>query len=78
MIEAFGTRGPWLVVVPETEDNAWKSARNVEGVTMLRACDVNAYDLLRHRSVVFTAQALELVRERVGDARATRKDAAHA
>lgn len=69
MIGAFGLRGPWLVVVPEQDENVWKSARNVEGVSLARAADVNAYDLLKNRTVIFTERALELVRERVGPAR---------
>lgn len=75
MITALGMRGPWLVVVAENDENAYRSARNVKGVTMLRASDVNAYDLLRHRTVIFTSQSLELVRERVGDARRHREHA---
>lgn len=75
MIESLGMRGPWLIVVAEHDENVWKSARNVEGVTVVRAADVNAYDLLRHRVTIFSAGALELVRERVGS---VRKEPAHA
>lgn len=75
MIKSLGMRGPWLIVVPEHDENVWKSARNVEGVTVVRAADVNAYDLLRHRVAIFAGGALDLVRERVGS---VRKEAAHA
>jgi large subunit ribosomal protein L4 len=76
MIESLGMRGPWLLVVEGDDVNIMKSARNVAGLEVVRAADVNAYDLLRHRTILFTAASLELVRARVGDAR--RKEAAHA
>lgn len=76
MIKALGTRGPWVLVVPEHDENAWKSARNVDRLSVVRAADLNADDVLRNRTVIFTSRSLELVRERLGDAR--RKEAAHA
>jgi large subunit ribosomal protein L4 len=69
-------RGRWLIVLPESDENLWKSARNIEGVSVVRASDVNAYDLLRNRTVIFTPKSLELVRERIGPART--KEKAHA
>ncbi len=69
MIESLGMRGPWLLVVGEHDENAWKSSRNVEGLSVVRADDVNAYDLLKNRTVIFAADSLEKVRARVGDAR---------
>jgi large subunit ribosomal protein L4 len=69
MIDALGMRGSWLLVVAEHDENVWKSARNIEHVSVVRAADVNAYDLLKNRTVIFAAGSLELVRSRVGDAR---------
>lgn len=68
MIESLEMRGPWLIVLPENDENVWKSARNIEGVSVVRASDVNAYDLLKNRTVIFTQKSLELVRERIGPA----------
>jgi len=75
MIEALELRGPWLLVVDEQDENTWKSARNVEGLTLARAAEVNAYDLLKHRTVIFTKSSLQLVRDRIG---VNPKEAAHA
>jgi large subunit ribosomal protein L4 len=69
MIKSLGMRGSWLLVVVEHDENVWKSARNVEHLSVVRAADVNAYDLLKNRTVIFAAGSLDLVRERVGDAR---------
>src|SRR5262245_19725338 len=66
MVDALAMRGPWLIVVAEHDENAWKSARNVKGVSMMRAADVNAYDLLRHRTLVLTQKSFELLKDRVG------------
>ena len=68
MIRGLATRGPFLLVVAEQDENTWKSARNVEGLTLMRAADLNAYDVLRHRTVIFTSKSLELVQERLGRA----------
>ena len=76
IIESLGMRGRWLIVLPEQDENVWKSARNIEGVSVVRAADVNAYDLLKNRTVIFTPKSLELVRERIGPART--KEKAHA
>jgi large subunit ribosomal protein L4 len=75
MIEGLGMRGPWLLVVDEQDENTWKSARNVEGLTLARAAEVNAYDLLKHRTVIFTKSSLQLVRDRIG---VNPKEPAHA
>ena len=69
MIDALGMRGPWLLVVEEHDENAWKSARNVAGLSVARASDVNAYDLLKNRTVIFAGGSLDKIKERVGDAR---------
>jgi large subunit ribosomal protein L4 len=76
IIESLEMRGRWLIVLPEQDENVWKSARNIEGVSVVRAADVNAYDLLKNRTVIFTPKSLELVRERIGSART--KEKAHA
>ena len=67
--------GDVVTVLPEQDENVWKSARNVAGVSLARAADLNAYDLLKNRTVIFTGRALELVRERIG---AAAKEPTHA
>lgn len=75
MIQSLGMRGKWLVVLPDSDETAWKSARNIEDVTVVRADDLNAYDVLAHRTVVFVGDALERVRTRVGPAAKERANA---
>ena len=62
MLRAVGVRGSCLLVVagePETVETLWKSGRNIDGLRVRRVQDVNAHDLLRSASVVFTREAFE-------------------
>ncbi len=45
----------------------WKSFRNIPGCKVVRACDLNAFDVLLHRNVVFVDQAWDLVGQRLGE-----------
>lgn len=47
-----------LLVLPAGGDAIWKSARNIKGVRVLRASDLNAYSVLWADNVVFTRAAL--------------------
>ncbi len=47
-----------LFVVEPGADNLWKSTRNLRGVRVLRANDLNAYTILWADNVVFTRKAL--------------------
>jgi len=53
-----------LLVVPEYDELALKSARNLRRVAVREARDVSAYDLLRYQRVVFVGPALAQVMER--------------
>jgi large subunit ribosomal protein L4 len=66
MLEAVGAGTTCLIVLPERDDNVWKSARNIPGTTVKPAADVNAYDVLSHRTVLLTPRSFELLKERVG------------
>lgn len=47
-----------LFVVEPGGDNLWKSARNIQGVRVLRSNELNAYTILWADNVVFTQKAL--------------------
>lgn len=55
--------GSVLVVVPEKDDNVYLSARNIPRVDVVRAADLNTYDLLVHNRVLMTREALMKVQE---------------
>jgi large subunit ribosomal protein L4 len=66
MLSALGAESTCLIVVPESDENVWKSARNIPGTTVKAAADVNAFDILSHRTVVITTRSFEMLKERVG------------
>jgi large subunit ribosomal protein L4 len=48
-----------LVVLPRTDEQAWKSVRNIPTVHVLSPDQLNTYDVLVSDDVVFTSAALE-------------------
>jgi large subunit ribosomal protein L4 len=66
MLAALGVERRFLCVLPAADDNAWKSLRNIPGARVMTAQDVNAFEVLRHRTLILTARSLELLAERLG------------
>jgi large subunit ribosomal protein L4 len=62
MIQVLGNLGlsdkTVLIVLPENDKNIICSARNIPGVDVVRASDLNAYAVAVYDNVVFTADAL--------------------
>lgn len=52
-----------LIVVGESDINLTKSARNIEGVTLVDAAGINVYDVLNHEKLVITKDAVQKVEE---------------
>jgi len=71
-LAALGIERGCLIALAEHDTNLWKSARNLPGVFMKAAVEVNAYDLLRHRRLVITQQALQGLIDSVRSARGAR------
>jgi large subunit ribosomal protein L4 len=55
-----------LIVIPTENVLIERTARNLPGVKVLRSEGLNVYDLLHHRSVLFTRDAIVRVSERLG------------
>jgi large subunit ribosomal protein L4 len=53
-----------LLVVPGYDAAVVKSVRNLPAVDLREAREVNAYDLLRRRDVIFVGESLQRVMER--------------
>lgn len=51
--------GTVLLATDGVDANLWRSARNIDGVRVLPAGDLNAWDLLRHRNLVVTVAAMD-------------------
>ncbi len=53
-----------LLAIATYDQNVWKSARNIAGLDVLPAGDLNAYSLLRPKCLVVTKDALDRLRNR--------------
>jgi large subunit ribosomal protein L4 len=63
MLDALGLGEKTVLVAPEKHDgDFWKSARNIEGVSVAPVAELNAWSLLRPRSIVMTRAALDAFR----------------
>jgi large subunit ribosomal protein L4 len=64
MLAALGLGEKTVLVAPEKHDaNVWKSARNIAGVSVSPVGELNAWSILRPRSIVITKAALDAFRE---------------
>lgn len=57
-VSQFSDRRQLLVVLSRTDDNSWRSLRNVDRVHLLVPDQLNTYDVLVSDDVVFTETAL--------------------
>jgi large subunit ribosomal protein L4 len=57
-LEALGLDGRVLVVLGATDEEAYKSFRNLPAVQLLMASELNAYDILCNDWIVFSAETL--------------------
>ncbi len=68
-LKALGVDGGSVLLATDGHDaDVWRSARNVAGVKVLPAGDLNAWDLLRHRNLVVTVAAMDQLLGRVSAA----------
>ena len=67
-LKAINLEGSTLLVTPAPDDMLYRSARNIEGVAVRAATDVNAYDLLSHKNLVLVNGAFEALMKAVGPA----------
>lgn len=52
-----------LIVVPEKDETAYKSARNIEGVAILPVNNLNVYDIVKYEKFIITKDAVSKVEE---------------
>ena len=65
VLSALGLKGvSTLVTVEAQNSNAYKSARNITGVSMLPVADLNALSVLGPHRMLITKAALDVIKER--------------
>ena len=52
-----------LIVLPEKDENIYKSARNIAGVKVATVNTINTYDILNANSLVVTEAAVKKIEE---------------
>ena len=52
-----------LVITAESDENVFKSARNIQGVCVMPVNNINVYDLLKYNKVVMTKDAVLKIEE---------------
>jgi large subunit ribosomal protein L4 len=71
-LAGLGCDGTTCVVLPAPSESVWKSFRNIRGCKVVPAAELNAYDVLLHRHVVFVDDAWDVVGKRLPAERAPR------
>lgn len=62
-LKAIGVEGRCLLACNGEDALIWKSGRNIDGLTVRRTADLNAYDLLEPDRLVFTRAAFDALME---------------
>ena len=62
MLNAFNAKKT-LIVTAEANETVYKSARNIEGVSVLPVNNINVYDLLKYSKVIMTKDAVSKIEE---------------
>ena len=62
MLNAFEAKKT-LIITAEVNENVYKSARNIEGVTVMPVNNINVYDLLKFDKVIMTKDAVSKIEE---------------
>lgn len=66
ILKNFGLYGEKvLVVYGENNDNIYLAARNISGVEVKRAQDINAYDVLKKRYLLIDKKGVEVLNKRL-------------
>ena len=52
-----------LIITAESDENVFKSARNIQGVCVMPVNNINVYDLLKYNKVVMTKDAVSKIEE---------------
>ncbi|MDF2502571.1 50S ribosomal protein L4 [Clostridium sp.] len=62
MLNAFDSKKA-LIVVAESNENVYKSVRNIEGISVIPANNLNVYDILKYDNFIITKDAVSKIEE---------------
>jgi large subunit ribosomal protein L4 len=76
MLHGLGIERGALIVIEAASPRVEGSARNLPGVSVIRAEGLNVYDVLRHHHLVMTRAAVQAAEERLDEALRKEREAA--
>lgn len=59
LLKSIGFRRTVLLAIPKYDKNLWLSARNLQDLSVRPVAELNAYDVLKHKDLLLTKDALE-------------------
>jgi large subunit ribosomal protein L4 len=62
VLNAFETKKT-LIVVAESNENVYKSARNIPGIAVVPVNNINVYDILKYENLMITKDAVSKIEE---------------
>ena len=63
MLKALNVTGRSLFITPETNKNVYLSGRNVPGNQVMRAADINTYEVMKAGKLIITEKAVTSIQE---------------
>jgi large subunit ribosomal protein L4 len=63
MLKALNINGRSLFVTPDTNKNVYLSGRNIPSNTVMRAADVNTYEVLKAKNLILTESSIAKLQE---------------
>jgi len=58
VLTALGAQGRTLLVLPEPNQTIWRCGRNIPGLSIRPAADLNSYDVMAARTVIIVKDAI--------------------
>lgn len=65
LLERLGVRRSFMIVVPEHDPVLWRCTRNIAGASMRTAAELNPYEVLKARDLIFFRDAFDITVERL-------------
>jgi large subunit ribosomal protein L4 len=65
LMQTMGVKAPALIVVDEIDQNLRLASRNIPLVELVKASDVNVYQLLRYDSVIVNSAGMDQLKARL-------------
>ena len=62
MLGAFEAKKA-LIITLESNNNVYKSARNIQGISVIPVNNINVYDLLKYEKLIITQEAVSRIEE---------------